>query len=77
MAVLVNSAGVYCFSPLFELTDSELRRQFDINVFGLLFAREVLKHFPQDGGECRQYRDGWDALERTQFEHLHGHKRGL
>jgi 3-oxoacyl-[acyl-carrier protein] reductase len=49
--VLVNNAGVYSFSPLSELTDSELRRQFDINVFGLLFAcREVIKHFPQDGG---------------------------
>jgi short-subunit dehydrogenase len=34
--VLVNNAGFGLVGPLTEITDSELRRQYDTNVFGLM-----------------------------------------
>jgi NAD(P)-dependent dehydrogenase (short-subunit alcohol dehydrogenase family) len=41
--VLVNNAGHALFGPVETLTDTEIRRQFDINVFGLLdVTRAVL-----------------------------------
>lgn len=49
--ILVNNAGVYAFTPLAELEESEIRRQFETNVFGLLFTtQEVVKHFGRNGG---------------------------
>jgi 3-oxoacyl-[acyl-carrier protein] reductase len=49
--ILVNNAGVYKFGPLTELEDSEIRRQFETNVFGLLFTtREAAKRFGDSGG---------------------------
>jgi len=33
---LVNNAGTSLIGPLMHLTDDELRKQFDVNVFGLL-----------------------------------------
>jgi NAD(P)-dependent dehydrogenase (short-subunit alcohol dehydrogenase family) len=41
--ILVNSAGFVLARPVEELTDDELRRQFETNVFGLVaMARTVL-----------------------------------
>ncbi|OJU13903.1 MAG: oxidoreductase [Caulobacterales bacterium 68-7] len=34
--VLVNNSGVYEFAPLDEITEAHYRRQFDVNVLGLL-----------------------------------------
>ncbi|MBO9662547.1 glucose 1-dehydrogenase [Dokdonella sp.] len=49
--ILVNNAGVYQFAPLEELTEELYRRQFDVNVLGLLQAsREAVKHFGAEGG---------------------------
>ena len=49
--ILVNNAGVYQFAPLEELTEDLYRRQFDVNVLGLLQAsREAVKHFGAEGG---------------------------
>jgi 3-oxoacyl-[acyl-carrier protein] reductase len=49
--VLVNNAGVYEFVPLEEVTPDHYHRQFDLNVFGLIFAsREAVKHFGPGGG---------------------------
>jgi 3-oxoacyl-[acyl-carrier protein] reductase len=49
--ILVNNAGVYAFTPIAELEEAELRRQFETNVFGLLFTtREAIKHFSEEGG---------------------------
>ena len=49
--VLVNNAGVYQFSPLEEVTETEFHRQFDTNVLGmLLVTQEALKHFSAAGG---------------------------
>lgn len=49
--VLVNNAGVYEFAPLEQVTAEHFRRQYDLNVLGLLFAtREAVRHFGPDGG---------------------------
>jgi len=44
--ILVNNAGVYAFTPIAELAEVEVRRQFETNVFGLPFTtREAIRHF--------------------------------
>jgi 3-oxoacyl-[acyl-carrier protein] reductase len=49
--ILVNNAGVYQFDPLEAVTEAEFRREFDINVLGMILAiQEAIKHFPVDGG---------------------------
>lgn len=49
--ILVNNAGVYEFAPLEAITEAHFRRQFDINVLGLLLAtQEAAKRFGPDGG---------------------------
>ncbi|MGH1557036.1 glucose 1-dehydrogenase [Caulobacter segnis] len=49
--ILVNNAGVYEFAPLEEINEAHFRRQFDINVLGLLQAtQEAAKRFGPDGG---------------------------
>jgi len=49
--ILVNNAGVYEFGPLEQITEEHFRRQFDVNVLGLLLTtQEALKHFPATGG---------------------------
>lgn len=49
--ILVNNAGIYKLAPIDELSADEFRRQFDINVLGLLQAtRTALPLFPATGG---------------------------
>ncbi len=36
--ILVNNSGVYAFSAIEEVTESEYRRQFDVNVLGVLLT---------------------------------------
>ena len=49
--ILVNSAGVYKFGLLEEVTEEEYHRQFNTNVLGLLLAtREAAQYFSADGG---------------------------
>ena len=49
--VLVNNAGVYGFSPLDAITLQEFRRQFDLNVLGLLLATQAgVALMPAEGG---------------------------
>jgi 3-oxoacyl-[acyl-carrier protein] reductase len=49
--VLVNNAGVYEFLPLEEVTVEHFRRQFDLNVLGLILAtQEAAKQFGPEGG---------------------------
>src|SRR4051794_19849006 len=49
--VLVNNAGVYEFSPLEGVTPEHYRRQFDLNVLGLIFAtQEAARQFGDRGG---------------------------
>jgi 3-oxoacyl-[acyl-carrier protein] reductase len=49
--VLVNNAGVFEFSPLEAVTETEFHREFNINVLGTILAtRESLKYFGPAGG---------------------------
>jgi 3-oxoacyl-[acyl-carrier protein] reductase len=49
--VLVNNAGVYEFVPIEEVTETHFRRQFDLNVLGVILAsKEAVKHFGPAGG---------------------------
>ena len=48
--VLVNNAGIYEFSPLDSITEDHYRRQFDLNVFGLLrTTQEAVRHLNGSG----------------------------
>jgi 3-oxoacyl-[acyl-carrier protein] reductase len=49
--ILVNNAGVYEFAPLEQVTEEHFRKQFDLNVLGLLLTtQEASKHFGSAGG---------------------------
>ncbi len=49
--ILINNAGVYAFSPLEQITEEEIHRQFSVNVTGLLLAtRAAVALFPAEGG---------------------------
>jgi 3-oxoacyl-[acyl-carrier protein] reductase len=49
--VLVNNAGIYRFTPLETVTETEFHRQFNTNVLGLILStREAAKHFGPEGG---------------------------
>ena len=49
--ILVNNAGIYEFSPLESVTPEHFRKQFDVNVLGLLLTtQEAVKHFNPEGG---------------------------
>jgi 3-oxoacyl-[acyl-carrier protein] reductase len=49
--ILVNNAGIYEFSPIEGVTPEHFRKQFDVNVLGLLLtSREAAKYFSKDGG---------------------------
>lgn len=44
---LVNNAGVYHYAPLGLITEDDFRRQFSVNVFGLLMmTRAAVPHLP-------------------------------
>jgi 3-oxoacyl-[acyl-carrier protein] reductase len=49
--IVVNSAGVYEFLPIEQVTEAHFHRQFDLNVLGLLLAaKEAVKQFGAEGG---------------------------
>lgn len=49
--ILVNNAGVYEFAPLEAVTPEHFRKQFDLNVLGLLLTtKEAVKFFGDNGG---------------------------
>jgi 3-oxoacyl-[acyl-carrier protein] reductase len=49
--VLVNNAGIYEFLPLDEVSVEHFRKQFDLNVLGLLLAsQEAARQFGPEGG---------------------------
>jgi len=49
--ILVNNAGVYEFSPIGGITENFFRKQFDLNVLGLLLSsKEAAKYFGPEGG---------------------------
>jgi len=50
-SVLINNAGIYQFQALEGITEAHYRRQFDVNVLGvLLAAQQALEHFGPGGG---------------------------
>src|SRR5579884_3774612 len=49
--ILVNNAGVYEFRPLDQIDEQHYRKQFDLNVFGVLLStQEAVKLMPESGG---------------------------
>ena len=49
--ILINNAGVYGFSPVDQITEEDINRQFGINVTGLLLATQAaVALFPAEGG---------------------------
>ncbi len=49
--ILVNNAGIYEFAPLEAITVEHYRKQFDLNVLGLLLTtQEAVKLFDAAGG---------------------------
>jgi 3-oxoacyl-[acyl-carrier protein] reductase len=49
--ILVNNAGVYEFRPIADVTEDHYRKQFDLNVLGLILAsQQAVQHFGPDGG---------------------------
>jgi 3-oxoacyl-[acyl-carrier protein] reductase len=49
--IVVNSAGIYEFSPIEQVTEEHFHRQFDLNVLGLiLVAKQAVQHFGAEGG---------------------------
>jgi 3-oxoacyl-[acyl-carrier protein] reductase len=49
--ILVNSAGVYEFAPLEDVTEAHFHRQFDVNVLGVLLASQAaVRYFDAAGG---------------------------
>jgi len=49
--ILVNNAGIYEFAPLENVTVDHFRKQFDVNVLGLILAsQEAAKLFGAAGG---------------------------
>jgi 3-oxoacyl-[acyl-carrier protein] reductase len=49
--ILVNNAGIYEFSPIEDITEDHFRKQFDLNVLGLLLTtQEGIKLFDATGG---------------------------
>jgi 3-oxoacyl-[acyl-carrier protein] reductase len=49
--ILVNNAGIYEFAPIEAVTPEHYRKQFDLNVLGLLLTTQAaLKHFNPKGG---------------------------
>jgi 3-oxoacyl-[acyl-carrier protein] reductase len=49
--ILVNNAGIYEFAPLENVTPEHFRKQFDLNVLGLILTtQEAVKNFGPSGG---------------------------
>ncbi|KEZ76151.1 glucose 1-dehydrogenase [Salinisphaera hydrothermalis] len=48
--ILVNNSGVYEFSALDDISEAHYRRQFDINVLGLLWVTQAAAKHMSDGG---------------------------
>jgi len=48
--ILVNNSGIYEFAPIEEITPEHFRKQFNINVLGVLLTTQAaVKHLPEGG----------------------------
>ena len=48
--ILVNNSGVYEFGAIEAITEEHYRKQFDVNVFGLLLATQAASAHLREGG---------------------------
>jgi len=48
--IVVNNSGVYEFAPIEEFSEAQYRRQFDINVLGVLLTTQAAVRHLGDGG---------------------------
>jgi 3-oxoacyl-[acyl-carrier protein] reductase len=49
--ILVNNAGIYEFAPLGDVSPEHYKKQFDLNVLGLILAsKEAANYFDSNGG---------------------------
>lgn len=49
--ILVNNAGTYDFRPLDQIDEEHIKKHFDLNVTGLIFAtQEAVRLMPESGG---------------------------
>jgi 3-oxoacyl-[acyl-carrier protein] reductase len=61
--ILVNNAGIYEFAPIEDVTEELFRKQFDVNVLGVLLAsKEAVKHFDAAGGRIVNISSGATTL---------------
>jgi 3-oxoacyl-[acyl-carrier protein] reductase len=61
--VLVNNAGIYEFAPLDAITPEHFRKQFDVNVLGLLLvSQEAARHFAAAGGSIVNISSGVSTI---------------
>ncbi|MGY4309005.1 3-oxoacyl-[acyl-carrier protein] reductase [Bradyrhizobium sp. USDA 4369] len=61
--ILVNNAGIYEFAPLDAITPEHFRKQFDLNVLGLLLvSQEAARHFNPAGGSIVNISSGVSTI---------------
>lgn len=48
--ILINNAGVFEFSSVEDVTEGHYRRQFDVNVLGVLLATQAATKYLREGG---------------------------
>lgn len=48
--ILVNNSGIFEFSPIENVTEDHYRRQFDVNVLGVLLTTQAAAKYLKEGG---------------------------
>ncbi len=60
--ILVNNSGVYAFGALGDITADEFRRQFDVNVLGVLLVTQAAANHLGEGGSIINISSGVTTL---------------